>query len=169
MLKVNKRVTDAATGLAARLKGALCLALLMCAAGVTAANTQQQFSASVLMRYDQPAARDFARASDTVEFSLQAVPRLKPEHQEQKTTFALLRDVGMRLARELRQKTAAEDPDGCVLLLGRKTGEGRPTLWAGVHAGYGAVFDERSVIYRGRNGTDWEQPACAYLKTGLKF
>jgi hypothetical protein len=168
MLTVNKRVTDTAMGFSA-LKGVLCLALSMCAAGVVAANAQQDFSASVLMRYDQPAMRDSASASDTVALSLQAVPRLKPEHLEQKTPFALLRDVGIRLGRELRHKTAAVDPDGCVLLLGRKAGEGRPTLWAGVHAGYGAVFDERSVIYRGRNGTDWEEPACAYLKTGLRF
>ncbi len=45
----------------------------------------------------------------------------------------------------------------------------RGNLWAHVQAGYGQIWQDESIVVRGKNGTAWEQPSCGYLKATFSF
>ncbi len=51
----------------------------------------------------------------------------------------------------------------------RLLGNGGTLTIGKLQAGYGAIFNDDSVITRGRNGTAWEETSCLYVKASFRF
>jgi hypothetical protein len=113
--------------------------------------------------------------SATLDANKQFIP---PEPDTQETTvpqepavakpsegFSL--EGGSVIVRYLERRLGA----GCTFPLLDKChlGDGGTLAVGKLHAGYGAIFDDDSVITRGRNGTAWEETSFLFVKVSFRF